>query len=173
MRLSPGRSPDRSNADLSHPVVDFHHGLRSRVRRVRMAITPARRAILDVQITRRRAAHLDLWARPPGILRLPGSAGRSLAILSGVCGVWRKGRRFDRDCCSLIVRFPASDGLCSCIGTRYTCINRADRKCSSVSVANSGIARAIFFRGQNEFVFRKLNAPELSGKSANAIFCFR
>jgi hypothetical protein len=43
-----GRPPDGSHADLSPPIVDFHRWLRSWIRRMRVAITPARCAILDL-----------------------------------------------------------------------------------------------------------------------------
>jgi hypothetical protein len=65
-----GRPPDESHADFSPPVLDFYRWLRSWIRRLRVAIAPARHAIFDLQITQYRAAHFDLWARPPRILRL-------------------------------------------------------------------------------------------------------
>jgi hypothetical protein len=43
-----GRPPDGSHADFSSPIVDFYRWLRSWIRRLRVAITPARCAILDV-----------------------------------------------------------------------------------------------------------------------------
>jgi hypothetical protein len=46
--IARGRPLDGSHADFSPPIVDFHRWLRSWIRRLRVAITPARCAILDL-----------------------------------------------------------------------------------------------------------------------------
>src|SRR5271169_6413547 len=72
--ISPGRPPDECYAESYHSVVDLHRWFRSWIRRVRMAIASTRSAVLDLRITRSPTAHLDLWARSPGILSLPPGA---------------------------------------------------------------------------------------------------
>jgi hypothetical protein len=46
--IAGGDPPDETHADFFPPVVDFYRWLRSWIRRLRMAIAPARRAILDL-----------------------------------------------------------------------------------------------------------------------------